>query len=176
MAVTKNQNPDYLPKTKANNQRIVELIEAKKGPVGKGHHNSHRTAAIMRWLDKQESKKSGSNDNGDSGGSSGRDITGGFKSGKTESGGIPRIAPKGTPDINLGQDVTSRTTRERMPIIGRKKPNAAAGPNPNIHLPVGRAMSPREAKYYKYLQAHINDPGGKAHMQAFLSTLHESNA
>lgn len=35
----------------------IDAIEKAKGPVGKGHHNSHRTAAILKWLRAQESKK-----------------------------------------------------------------------------------------------------------------------
>lgn len=45
-----------LPKTPANNKAIVARIENKLGPVHPGHHNSHRTAALMDWLAKQESK------------------------------------------------------------------------------------------------------------------------
>lgn len=45
-----------LPKTPANNKAIVARVENKLGAVRPGHHNSHRTAALMAWLDKQESK------------------------------------------------------------------------------------------------------------------------
>lgn len=37
------------PITAAELARIT-AIEKRKGPVGKGHHNSHRTAAILKWL------------------------------------------------------------------------------------------------------------------------------
>jgi len=43
-----------LPVTAKNNTEIVDRIENKLGPVGKGHHNSHRTAHIVEWLQKQE--------------------------------------------------------------------------------------------------------------------------
>jgi hypothetical protein len=46
-----------LPKTPENNKAIVARIENKLGPVGKGHHNSHRTAALMKWLQEKESQK-----------------------------------------------------------------------------------------------------------------------
>lgn len=36
--------------------RIV-AIERKLGPVGKGHHNSHRTAALLKWLRNNDTKK-----------------------------------------------------------------------------------------------------------------------
>lgn len=35
---------------------IISKIEERKGPVGKGHHNSHRTAALLKWLREQETK------------------------------------------------------------------------------------------------------------------------
>lgn len=41
------------PKEKA----IIGNIEKKLGPVGAGHHNSHRTEALLRWLQKNEAKK-----------------------------------------------------------------------------------------------------------------------
>lgn len=41
----------------AKEQAIVSNIEKKLGPVGKGHHNSHRTAALLKWLEKQDEKK-----------------------------------------------------------------------------------------------------------------------
>lgn len=34
----------------------IKAIEARKGPVGKGHHNSHRTAALLKWLREHEGK------------------------------------------------------------------------------------------------------------------------
>jgi hypothetical protein len=33
---------------------IVAAIEKRKGPVGKGHHNAHRTAALMKWLQSKQ--------------------------------------------------------------------------------------------------------------------------
>jgi len=55
-----DQKPaDYLPKKPGNNEAIVAMVEKDKGPVGPGHHNSHRTAAIMSWLEKQEKKSRG---------------------------------------------------------------------------------------------------------------------
>lgn len=35
---------------------IIAGIEKRKGPVGKGHHNSHRTTALLAWLKQQEKK------------------------------------------------------------------------------------------------------------------------
>ena len=32
----------------------IAAIEKRKGPVGEGHHNSHRTAAILKWLRNHE--------------------------------------------------------------------------------------------------------------------------
>lgn len=46
-----------LPKTKSNNPAIIAAVENKKGPVGAGHKNSDRTAAINRWLLKEEAAK-----------------------------------------------------------------------------------------------------------------------
>lgn len=40
------------PKEKA----IIGNIEKKLGPVGPGHHNSHRTAALLKWLKSHETK------------------------------------------------------------------------------------------------------------------------
>lgn len=40
------------PKEKA----IIGNIEKRLGPVGPGHHNSHRTAALLRWLQTNEKK------------------------------------------------------------------------------------------------------------------------
>ena len=37
--------------------QTIGKIETRLGPVGKGHHNSHRTAALLKWLRDQESKK-----------------------------------------------------------------------------------------------------------------------
>lgn len=37
-------------------QAIIGNIEKRLGPVGKGHHNSHRTEALLRWLKKNETK------------------------------------------------------------------------------------------------------------------------
>jgi hypothetical protein len=38
-------------------QRITS-IETRLGPVGKGHHNDHRTQALLDWLrSKEHSKK-----------------------------------------------------------------------------------------------------------------------
>jgi hypothetical protein len=31
-------------------QQTISAIEKRKGPVGPGHHNSHRTAALLKWL------------------------------------------------------------------------------------------------------------------------------
>jgi hypothetical protein len=36
---------------------IIKKIESRQGPVGKGHHNSHRTAALAKWLKEAEAKK-----------------------------------------------------------------------------------------------------------------------
>lgn len=44
-----------LPYTPGNNAAIVARIENAKGPVGPGHHNSHRTNHLMEWLKKKES-------------------------------------------------------------------------------------------------------------------------
>jgi hypothetical protein len=41
----------------AKENAIIGNIEKKLGPVGKGHHNSHRTAALLRWLKKHENDK-----------------------------------------------------------------------------------------------------------------------
>lgn len=40
---------------------IINKIETRLGPVGKGHHNSHRTAALLKWLrqKEQEGKSNG---------------------------------------------------------------------------------------------------------------------
>lgn len=46
-----------LPKTGKNNAAIIAAIENKLGPVGKGHHNSHRTAALEKWLREKEKRK-----------------------------------------------------------------------------------------------------------------------
>jgi len=35
----------------------IQGIEQKLGPVGKGHHNSHRTAALLKWLRDHENEK-----------------------------------------------------------------------------------------------------------------------
>jgi hypothetical protein len=35
----------------------IVAIERRLGPVGKGHHNSHRTAALLKWLQSKEKKK-----------------------------------------------------------------------------------------------------------------------
>lgn len=35
----------------------IKAIEAAKGPVGKGHHNTDRTADIMGWLKAKSKKK-----------------------------------------------------------------------------------------------------------------------
>jgi hypothetical protein len=45
-----------IPKTPKNNNRIVDAIENKLGPVGAGHHESHRRRALMKWLREQEKK------------------------------------------------------------------------------------------------------------------------
>lgn len=45
---------------------IVTNIEKRKGPVGKGHHNAHRTTALMAWLKQQEKKHHESSNNPDS--------------------------------------------------------------------------------------------------------------
>lgn len=34
----------------------IKAIEARKGPVGKGHHNAHRTAALLKWLRAKEAE------------------------------------------------------------------------------------------------------------------------
>lgn len=50
------------PKGKASaggNSAVVAAIEKRKGPVGPGHHNSHRTAALMKWLQSKEASKKG---------------------------------------------------------------------------------------------------------------------
>lgn len=47
-----------LPDTPGNRAAIVALIEKKKGPVGKGHHESHRRDHLMQWLaQKNQTKK-----------------------------------------------------------------------------------------------------------------------
>jgi hypothetical protein len=38
---------------------IIAGIEHRLGPVGKGHHNSHRTAALLKWLKQKEAQKRG---------------------------------------------------------------------------------------------------------------------
>lgn len=53
----KGKGKGPLPKTPSNNAAIVARIENKLGPVGKGHHNSHRTAALLKWLKAQEANK-----------------------------------------------------------------------------------------------------------------------
>ena len=35
----------------------ITAIERRLGPVGKGHHNSHRTAALLKWLRNNDTKK-----------------------------------------------------------------------------------------------------------------------
>jgi hypothetical protein len=37
--------------------KTISGIEKRLGPVGKGHHNSHRTAALLKWLRKKEQEK-----------------------------------------------------------------------------------------------------------------------
>lgn len=41
----------------ADKGKIVDAIEAKLGPVGPGHHNSHRSEHLMQWLKKQPKGK-----------------------------------------------------------------------------------------------------------------------
>lgn len=36
---------------------IIARIEARLGPVGKGHHNAHRTEHLREWLRKKEQEK-----------------------------------------------------------------------------------------------------------------------
>jgi hypothetical protein len=38
-------------------KKRIDAIEKRLGPVGKGHHNSHRTAALLRWLESNKSDK-----------------------------------------------------------------------------------------------------------------------
>lgn len=45
-----------IEKTPANNPKIVQAVEKSKGPVGAGHSNADRSAAIMRWLKSKEKK------------------------------------------------------------------------------------------------------------------------
>lgn len=176
------RSPNFLDKTKANNSRIVDMIEAKKGPVGPGHHNSHRTAAIMKWL---SSKESGSKN--DSGDGSTDNPNSGWKQKGTKSNSYKEyvnhdtkgVDPKGTPDKNLGKDQQSKfgDSPDRMPMFGLKSDkNASAGPTPNIHLPAPRALSPREARYYEYLRSKLNEPGGVDRLNQFLQTVHDSEA
>lgn len=47
-----------LPKTAKNNDAIISRIENKLGPVGKGHHESHRRAALLKWLKSKEKRDS----------------------------------------------------------------------------------------------------------------------
>ena len=47
-----------LPNTAANRGAIIDRIENKLGPVGPGHHNSHRTAHLREWLNKKSKSKS----------------------------------------------------------------------------------------------------------------------
>lgn len=39
-----------IPNTPANRGAIVDRIENKLGPVGAGHHESHRREHLMQWL------------------------------------------------------------------------------------------------------------------------------
>lgn len=44
-----------LPLKAENNSAIVAAIE-KDRPAGPGHHTSHQTAALMKWLKEHEKK------------------------------------------------------------------------------------------------------------------------
>ncbi|HWT40076.1 MAG TPA: hypothetical protein VN081_02290 [Dongiaceae bacterium] len=182
--VDQKRSPNFLDKTKANNSKIVQMIEAKKGPVGPGHHNSHRTAAIMKWLNSKESGKKGDSGGGQSNpygntppdnpnvDSNPNDWT----PKKSKNHGV---SPKGTPDKNLGEDRVDKFkgAPDRMPMFGLKdNKNKAGGPTPNIHLPAPRALSPSEAKYYEYLRSKLNEPGGVDRLNQFLQTVHDSQA
>lgn len=39
-----------MAKMTAKEKGVIDNIEKRLGPVGKGHHNSHRTAALLKWL------------------------------------------------------------------------------------------------------------------------------
>lgn len=43
-----------MAKATAKESAIIGNIETRLGPVGKGHHNSHRTAALLDWLKAKE--------------------------------------------------------------------------------------------------------------------------
>jgi hypothetical protein len=53
----KKKSGGEIPNTKANRSAIIDRIENKLGPVGKGHHESHRRAHLSEWL-AQKGKKS----------------------------------------------------------------------------------------------------------------------
>lgn len=48
-----------MAKETAAEKNIISRIEAKQGPVGKGHHNAKRTAALLAWLKANEHKTKG---------------------------------------------------------------------------------------------------------------------
>lgn len=170
---TKKKSPNYLDKTKANNKQIVAMIEAKKGPVGPGHHNSHRTAAILKWLDAKEKKGNGNGSSGD----------GGYAPGGTSTteGHAPKkkkMDPPGTPDKNLGSDpiknyLTAPNPKNLKPGSSKKGFKGTEGP---INMPMPGQFSQREGDYYKFLQDNSNDPRQKQAMQDFLNQFWYKNA
>jgi len=181
MATAKQQPGKKLPMTKANNPAIIAKIENKLGPVGPGHHNSHRTAALLRWLNSKESGKKGDSGDGQSNpyGNTPPDNPNvdsnpndWMPKGSKKSG----VSPKGTPDKNLSPDKMDQflDSPDRMPMFGLKSnKNGAAGSTPNIHLPAQWALSPREAKYYQYLKSQ---GASQEQLNAFINTVHDQNA
>lgn len=178
--VDQKHSPNFLDKTKANNTAIVAMIEKKKGPVGPGHHNSHRTAALLKWLDSKEAgKKSDNNGPGKPPPSGNDNVDNNPNDWTPKKSKNHGVSPKGTPDKNLSQDKIDNflNAPDRMPMFGLKdEKNKAAGPTPNIHLPAPRALSPSEAKYYEYLRSKMSEPGGVDRLNQFLQTVHDSQA
>lgn len=58
MAAPAKKKSHTLANTPANRAEIVGIIESKLGPVGKGHHESHRKEHLMAWLKKKGSSAS----------------------------------------------------------------------------------------------------------------------
>jgi hypothetical protein len=49
-----------IPNNGKNDAEIIAAIENKLGPVGAGHHNSHRTANLAAWLKAKRGSSGGS--------------------------------------------------------------------------------------------------------------------
>lgn len=44
----------------AKEAAIIDAIEKRKGPVGKGHNNAHRSSNILEWLREKEHPRASS--------------------------------------------------------------------------------------------------------------------